>query len=554
MQVNASKVKQQTILLLTAILIAVATGDQTSAVDVDSPAAAVPSQIKGGFRPAYTVTPIVQQLEARRGQKISFQFEVVSLQDDVKAIVRPVALRQDKSGAIVAAAELPAPDAITLDGKDQVELKKGEPVIIRGTIRLPNNTSPLHSFGILIRDLPREVARSNRNDSVFGLKFVTQYVLRCDVRIVNSRSDDLRKLSIDSAGFVDSNGLPTARVVVTNPTDSTLEFQLESRLTGGTSKQSSRFIHLVSPVMSSLNEPERWTAKIFPQSSINLEAPWPNAVFVGEYQLESRIMSKRRVFSSSNVQVNVGESEFRAQEAYALSVAPGVNVDPAQVGLGQSKEHGRFASVNIRNLSDKVTTFEIAAIEESGGSAANWFVVRPSQFDVRAGSQRKIVVSLGRVNDRTSQKLGFMRIIARDSQGNELGQQNVPVAFFGSGQPVGELTTGDAKLFLANQNVGQQDVNNRDEQASQSSLVLPVTNNTNIPQPISALLSTTDEANNAIRVQAGFGKWLLPGKTTQITFPLGDIRLRRDQFSGTFQLLDATGSQIASQEFSIELK
>ena len=500
---------------------------------------AVPAQVNAGFSPSYTVTPIVHKLEARRGQTVAFSFEVTSELENVTATVMPILLRQDLNGVILPDLENPPPTNLRLRNREQIQLVKDVPVTIEGTINVPSNQSPFHSFGILIRDEGRETAKSQRGDSQFGVNFVTQYILRCDITVVNGRNDDIRNLVISQSEFVEFNGTPLAKVTVQNPTDSTVEFELDCRLLNDAMSESKTYVKLASPVRQNLVEPDRWLTRVMPQTTIEMFAPWPQAVFSGEYEMETRIVSKRRVYATARTTLGVAANRFRGQAAWVAQVAPGVHAHPSQIPLGQRKPYKRMQEIKLVNHSADTVTLKLSAVDASGNPLP-WAAVRPEELRVPPGAKRRAVAALTRVTDRESHQTGYVSVISQTPDGELISEATLPLSFFGGESMVPKLDVAACQL-----------ASDGDDQGAV--LVMPVTNQGSFPMPMHGIAKFADVANNPIEIHAGFGKWLLPGETQRLKFPLTGSKIETGSMRGVVSLLDDAANVMHSQEVQLRL-
>ena len=514
----------------------------------------VPKSVKSAFRPAYTATPTVNRIEARRGQTVPFKFTIEPLLDNVKASLRPVALKQDLNGAIMADLESPPPEALRISGKSDIQLSNGESTLIEGSIRVPTNQSPFHSFGILIRDEPRAALDEKVDGSRYGVDFVTQYILRCDVDVSNGRIDGAKQLLLESVEFVEFNGLPVARVVVANPTEMAVEFEMDCRFKTSKAGRGARFVKLVVPVQAGLNEPAKWQTRVLPNSRIEMMAPWPKSVFTGDKELEVRLRVKGRTLKTEVAKLRIERGQFPAQETFVIELAPRVTASPSQLALGAVKPLSRYSKMSIRNDSDQVVLAKLSM--ESTEQA--WVSVAPAELQIQPGTKRNVVVKLVTLKNPELNRLSQLLIQTSNSDGQEIGSQKLPVAFFGSGKSELKLQVADPIVVATDSsqsivNVPMRKIGLKTNQtpkpnsgrlSSVLTIGLPVTNQSDFPVPLNLLLETRDFANNPIQRKSGFGKWILPGesrtlkfKLSQHSFPGGVVDGKIDFFGADSQLL-----------------
>ncbi len=101
---------------------------------------------------------------------------------------------------------------------------------------VPRNKAKFHSFGLLVRDAGRTPSSKRRKlpdgktRTQAGVRFVTQYVLRCDIQVNNAPGDDFSNVEVKGVELASFDGLPTARVLLENPTDSVQLFQVRAEV------------------------------------------------------------------------------------------------------------------------------------------------------------------------------------------------------------------------------------------------------------------------------------------------------------------------------------
>ena len=559
---------------------------QTNSLDTDRPDA----EVKSGFKPAYNVTPIVQKISARRGERVPFKFEIESLRPDVVATVVPISLRQDLNGSILADFDTPAPKGVRLD-TSSLNLEKGKSVLITGEIRLPPTKSAFHTFGLLIRDQPRDALEAKQQESKFGIKFVTQYILRIDVSIENGGYDSIRKLEIESAEIVSVDGLPAARVVVSNPNPSSAEFELDTSLLKLGASKSRQRVKLVSPIRFHFNESEKYSTRILPNSKIEMLAPWPKAVFAGEYTFNSRMLFRRRSIASHDTKLVVGEQNFPGQEVFALKLSPEVHATPAQLAVGVRSPLRRYAKMTLHNDSDVPQTIQLRmvspklnqAVTDDPNSAKTepkadpteikWAIVRPNKVTIAPNGSRNIVVKLQDLPDKQSNKFAFLEaIVINGSESNLAGENSsvaaiskLPFTFHGAKETKLRLQIGDVQLRRGAL------TNTKPQFSKTSTGILPpttlptvaanadlltafevaVTNFSDIPVPVHATLVYRDIGNNKIQTKAGFGKLILPTEMQTIEFDVKKPEHLQRKFSAKFILSDAGGNTLVERDFEI---
>ena len=536
------------------------------------------------------MTPIVQKISARRGERIPFKFEIEALRPNVVATVVPISLRQDLNGSILADSDSPAPKGIRLD-TSSLKLEPGKPVTITGEIRLPATKSAFHTFGLLIRDKPVEALEAKQNSSKFGIKFVTQYILRIDVTVENGGYESIRKLEIESAEIISVNGLPAARVVVSNPNPSSAEFELDASLSKTKASSGRNRVKLVSPIRFNISEPEKFATRILPNSKIEMLAPWPKAVFAGEYTFNSRFLFHRRALANHENNVVVGEHDFPGQQVFALKLSPEVHATPAQLAVGVRNPLRRYAKMTLHNDSDVPQTIRLRMVSPNISQATTdaatsaesetkenlaeikWAIVRPNKVTIAPNGSRAIVVKLQDLPNKQSNKFAFLEAVisngsvsqADSAKSSIAAVTKLPFTFHGAGETKLRLQIGNIllrrgyststkpKFSKTSTGISKPTTlpTNPSNADTLTGFEIPVTNFSDIPVPVHASLEYRDIGNNKIHTKAGFGKLVLPTEMQTLEFEAEKPEHLQRKFSAKFVLTDAGGNTLVEREFEI---
>ena len=495
-------------------------------------------KVQASFKPAFFCKPAVNRIEARKGQTIPFEFRMEPVRENVRVSVRPVALRQSETGAIQADLDSPPPAEIILDAEKHYDLIVGEEMVLRGKIRMPKNDSDFHSFGILVQDngfLGDDPARSG--DVTYGVKFVSQYILRCDITVTNGRGTDINNLQIETADLIEHGGVPSAKVMVFNPTNSTIEFELESSLTREGYAEEKKGVKLFAPINSNANAPEKFVTRIFPQSRLQMVAGWPNAIFPGDFDFETKVIRKRKIIFVATTPITINADDFPAQSTFAAQISTGVHVHPAQVFLSRQRGAKRLVPVHLTNLSDREVMLDLAPVDDRG-EVVKWVSVRPKQISIAPGSKRKAMVSVTSNADKKSHRLAFLNIVELDEEGRYDRQCNLPVAFQGTDPFVPVLATNAMRL---------------DSEVEGGAFVVDVMNQSKLPVPVTAMIQYKSASGNSQFSQTGFGKWLLPSEKRRLEFKI-ESSIPEGELPILLAFNDAKQQQIAKREFALNIE
>ena len=493
-------------------------------------------QVEAAFKPAFFCKPAVNKIEARKGQNIEFEFRLEPVREAVRVSVRPVVLRQFENGGLKADLESPPPPEVRLEGSGEYDLQLGSELVLRGRIKLPNNDSDFHSFGILVRDngyLSDKRAKSD--ESTFGVKFVSQYILRCDVTITNGRGSDIKNLQIESAELLERNGLPTAQIMVYNPTDSTVEFEMQSRLLRPGYVESKRSVKLFSPINSNDIPEEKYTTRIFPKTRLKMVSDWPDAVFAGHCEMETKIMRKRKTFLVTNTPLEIGADDFPAQSTFAAEVANGVQVHPSQVYLSRQRGSKRFVPLSFTNFSTNDVDLGISVVTNEG-DVAKWVLVRPERLSMRPGEKRKAMISLKALKDHESHRLAYVQFTDANSVSGEV--KKLPVVFQGSRKFVPVIATNALRV---------------DQEIEGGAFVVDVLNQSELPLPIDAYVEFKSSNGNNQNVKAGYGKWLMPGEKRRLQFDI-DVAVSEGDLPVSLTFLDTQQKVMAQRDFVLKIE
>jgi hypothetical protein len=466
----------------------------------------LPTRLQTQVRPAFRITPMVHRLEAPRGKLLEFEFEVESLGRPTSLKIRPVGLRQQENGVIMPAEDAPLADAIQMMSPAAVELDAGEKSRIRGRLQVPRSDSTFHSFGILVKDLGRPVdVETNRESgaSRVGIKFVTQYLLRCDVAVTGVRGGDVRRLEILSGELVQALGKPKARVWISNPTDSFLEFGVRCQIAVPESQSRRKPFSLILPVRQNVEGPERYVARILPGSRVRLEEFVPEAIFPGAYDLEVQLLSQGRRELEARFPIVVGSHDFPAQRVAVLPLTAEVSALPAQIELSLRRRGQRYRALTLVNNSPHDVEVRLD-VQDHDGSAKDWLLVRPAALTLPSRSSRKALVSIGPSRDFPGNRYGRLNVSLRLANGHAKVEA-LPVAVLGRGEDMPKLSAGP----LMWQGEGPR-----------QGFVVGVLNEGDVHLPLNGKLILTGERDRSFELRAGFGRWLLPGQSDDLTFRL----------------------------------
>lgn len=469
--------------------------------------------------PAFRVQPVVQRIEAARGETVPFVFVIESYGRQIDCEVKPIALRQEETGVVFHDESQPAPQAIRLETPDRFTITSNQPLEIKGKVTVPRNKAKFHSFGLLVRDAGQNTKFESTKTpdgkvrTQAGVRFVTQYVLRCDIQVNNAPGDDLSGVAVSGVEIAAFDGLPTARVLLENPTDSVQLFQVRGKFGDPNSRDSKPFA-LIQPSRYNLEGDERELVKVLPKSRVRVEAPVPNPLFPGKHFMQLQMVSERRQIKLPDVAVEVASGDFPAQETQVVQLADGLVVSPVQLELGQTKGARRTLSVSFTNRTEHEQAIELSPRSFVGDEFAG-LNVSPSSFTLGPNKARRVTFMVRSQKELESPEYGFLHVQSTTADQQPTTAQ-LPLAMLYGPRDASQVTQGELALRT---------------EGSRQKFVLPVTNAGRGFVPVHGLLMIGDEQGRTMRVTAGYGRWLHPDETRELEFSLPTSLL-----AGTYQL------------------
>lgn len=480
-----------------------------------TPAAAQTSRFReiraDQVKPAFSIEPVVQRLEARRGELLPFKFEMLSLARTTTIEIRPVAMRQELSGAIHPDTDSPPPTEITLTTPTRLEIDENTETTIEGTIRVPATNSPFHTFGILVTDFGRKIDTTSpqaaADEPRMLIDFVTRYLLRIDIQVSGVRPTDAGRLLLEAGELREFQGFPQARITIVNPTESPLEFEVECRLASASDPSLSKAFPLMMPVRAGLDPPQRYQARILPGARIRMEEIVPTTVFPGPYELEATVIAGRRRWQTVRFPVLVEDGAYPGQSALVAEVASGISVSPAQIELSTLRGGARFIAVTINNHSAEPADFTLKSQTLEGGPAG-WFAVRPETLHLEPGGTRKVLVTLGNERPTQADEYGQLVVESKSATGAADGAASILTVATVLEPTPPNLQVGDLAWMV---------------DGHLPAIVVPVTNAGSRFVPLDGKLTLTS-IDDGVRHEftGGYGRWLLPGQGGDIRFRITD--------------------------------
>ncbi|QDS87327.1 hypothetical protein EC9_15050 [Rosistilla ulvae] len=463
-------------------------------------------KLRPNVKPAFHVTPMSHKLEASRGKQIPITFDIESVDRATVLQVRTVSLRQEQDGTILPDTDSPAPDNLQLLSPAEIKLAENEQTTIQCRLRVPTTSANFHSFGLLVTDLGRIVERrpidaGDTQTRRVGIRFVTRYLLRVDVRVKGARGEDAAKLDIESVELIEDDGFAKARAWISNPTVSPLEFQVRAGLARAGSSAGRNTFALIMPNRETVESDERYDVRILPGARIRLEHRLPEAAFPGEHEMELAIITNRRTRKKEVFPVSVQTGDFPAQDAMLIQAARDVSVSPSQVELSMRRGGNRRVAVEIKNNSPK--DVQVAIHPNNADAFVDGLDVSPTDLKLRAGSKRKFLLTLNAHELSDQNSYTQLNVIVKSDSDEVVGDFSIPVALLARTEQTPQIQC--APLVW-------------DGSTDPPAFVLPIRNTGQMHLPVQASLKMVDAFGRVVEMRAGYGRWLLPGEETRLQF------------------------------------
>ena len=458
------------------------------------------------IRPAFRAEPIVHRIDARRGEDIPIEFTLLSSGRPTRLLIKPIAITQREDGVIAVDESVPAPTAIRLEGPQVVSMESGDDHVIKGRVRVPLTQSTFHSFGVLVRDLGLEEddPRRNSDDNQirFGVRFVTQYLLRADITVLGVRAERIQDLEFETVELAEQDGFAKIQSYLLNPTDSPMSIQVKCQLQRPNGSGGNPVFGIGMPVRAHLSEPEKHQIKILAKTRLRLEDVIPHPLSVGRYEAHFTVYDGRRIGKKAVLPVDVDLLEFPAQNRNLIAVTDGVTAEPAQIELSLDRGGRRLVPLKLTNHSQDPITLSFAAFGQDG-QPTTFVDVRPERATIRGGGKRNVLLMLKSTSDLAEHQYGHLKIQPVSPNQEEANGEMIKLAIISRSESGPKLEFGEMVW---------------NESGKTPALVLPVSNKGGKHLPLRSTMTVTSIDGASMQIPAGFGRWLLPGEDDKFRF------------------------------------
>jgi hypothetical protein len=462
------------------------------------------------FDPAFRIEPLSHQLVGRSGSVTNFEFTLESANREAEVEVMPIGLRQEISGMILHDVQAPLAEIVKLISPQRIKLEPNKPAKIEGFVQFPKGEAKYHSVGILVRDvgaLAKLAANNdpNRKKTQAAIQFVTQYVLRLDLEMDGQRGENPAVLELEKLNLLSHDGRPKLIAQILNPSDSTFEYEVRAKLRSSPSDRNARSIRLVMPVREEVENEDRYTGRILPKSRVRMVELLPEAIASGIYDADIEILIADKTITKKTQQITVDAADFPAQEVLIAQLGKEIQVSPAQIELSQLRGGNRRATLVLKNNGKDLKNISITGLGTNGlelGAAT----IQPNRFALPPGGNRKVTITLKSQTDIEEATLyGTVDLQAESDRQDFDVSKKLPLALMLKKSALPEIKLSSIQWDSISKYPGFR---------------CNVTNLGNSHLPLNARLSISSEAGNRLQIPGGFGKWLMPGTSSNLEFRL----------------------------------
>jgi hypothetical protein len=489
------------------------------------------------FEPSFRIEPLLHRITGRSGDVIPFEFTIESTNRTTNVEVVPIGLRQEITGGILHDAASPQADMIRLVTPNRLLLESNKSTKIEGVVRIPVGESKHYSFGIMVRDLGDQ-APSNANTpnkTQATIRFVTQYVLRLDLQVEGSRGDQIQRIIVEDVKILSHKGRPQVQAILSNPTDTTFEFEFRSKISASPSDRSIKPIRMVMPIRSEVEDETRFIGRILPKSKIRMEEIVTDALASGQYAVESELYFENKIAAKKTHSIQVNAENFPAQEVLIAQVADGLQASPAQLELSQSRGGNRRLTVEFKNRSKFERSMTLKTVGLDGLAMTN-ATLQPSEFSLSAGASRKVTLTLkGQAKIEQAADYGFLSIESHAANKDFVESKQLPLAL---------VYKKVSKTSLAVSPLAW------DPNGKHPGFRTTIENNGEHHMPIEARLTLMSEEGIRIQSVAGFGKWLMPNAKESMLFRI-DQPLLPGKYMIKCEIQTGEKPIVIDQEFAV---
>jgi hypothetical protein len=463
------------------------------------------------FSPTFAIEPLSHRLSGRENEVLPFAFKIEPKNKDAEVEVSTIGLRQELTGQILYEENSGQADLVQLLTPNKFTAKANVATTIEGVVKIPRGTGKYHSIGIMVKDIgkgPELPTRTNPDGTpatTAGVRFVTQYLLRLDLVSESARGDSGNKLTVESVKMVPFEGRPRLQAIIANPSGSPFEFEVRARIRKSPSDRSSKPLRLVMPAKVSVQDESRYNSRILSESRIRMEELLPEAIAAGRYYVDFELSVDGQIVHRKTESIQVNAADFPAQEVLIAQVGESLQVSPAQLELSQLRGGTRRATIQLTNNGQDAKTIHLKAMTSDGLENSS-VMMQPTEVQLAPGSNRKVSLTLR--SQPTGDKIadyGSIQVESKSDKQDFTASHTLPLAILLKKLEPTKITLSPLVW---------------DPVAEYPGFNTTVQNLGTTHLPLQARLTIFDSKGRPTVIPSGFGKWLMPGKSSKLEFRL----------------------------------
>lgn len=486
--------------------------------------------------PTFRVTPLVHSSEVLPGQETSFEFKIEAVRESLELSVQSVGLRQQPNGQILADEQAQPPGHIRFLSPQKLRINKGEAATVRGAWQTPSQAGQFCAAGLLLTDLtnttPLDAAAAGGGKTRGAqIRFVTRYLLRLEAT-TRGRLAANQLPTIQHAELREVQGLAVVQATLDGRQCGSLRTQAMARLLDDAGEPLADWFPLGIPVRAGLATAKRWEIPLLEGTQVQIVGQVPEPLFAGDYTLELAVAPTARPQATARFPLTVTDQQFPAQQSVVARVVKHVTVEPRQIELSLARGGNRIVPLKFENSGQREVTIELAT------SSSPWLLVRPQKFTLRPRAQRNVMVAVKGGARSERPRYTYVTASIAPTAATAGGSIELPVALLGesstdSAEPSSQLAFDEARI---------------EQQAGGTVIVVGATNRGEQHVAPAAKLRIANPLGQSVEIDAGFGRWILPGEQTELRFPVKSLP------AGRYDLDLIVADQRTTSEFTHHLK
>jgi hypothetical protein len=341
-----------------------------------------------------------------------------------------------------------------------------------------------------------------------------------------------RELQIGDLALPPFEGRPKLQAIISNPADTTFEFELRARVRASASDRSNKPLRLSMPIRSTVEDESRYVGRILPKSKIRMEELLPDAIASGNYEADLEIVCDSRVVSKKTLPMPVNAADFPAQEVLIAQVGEDLQVSPAQIELSQIRGGNRRLTMLLKNSGRETKTLDLKAMS-ADDLELTAVMLQPATVQLAPGASRKISITMkSQPGSDVPSQFGYVQVTAKTDKRDFTESKKLPLALLLKKGPPPQISIAPLQW---------------DNTGDYPSFRTKIQNSGSGHLALESRLSIFDEQGRRVVVPAGFGRWVMPNSSAPLAF-----RLEQPLAPGEYVLRCEV--QTADQPVSIEQK